>query len=79
MRGGFTMNDIKELKIIILTISGLGFIFFTINQFLNQLLLIALLELADQDTTMIQLNYVVMLVIGGFLLLTAFTEFISKD
>ena len=73
------MNDIKEIKIIIFTISGLGFIFFTFNQFLNQYLLVEALKLAEKDTSMIEFNYMSMLLIGGFLLLLAFTEFIMKD
>jgi len=73
------MNDIKELKIIIFTISGLGFIFFTINQFLNQYLLVELLKATEKDISMIEFNYMSMLLIGCFLLLLAFTELIMKD
>jgi len=73
------MNDIKELKVIIFIISGLGFIFFTINQYLNQYLLVEVLKATEKDTLMIEYNYLAMLVIGCYLLLLAFTELITKD
>jgi hypothetical protein len=73
------MNEMKQLKMIIFAISGLGFIFFTINQFLNQALLVELLEITGQETIMIQLNYISMLTIGVFLLIFALNEFLSRN
>ncbi|MFX1286580.1 MAG: hypothetical protein ACFFB5_23285 [Promethearchaeota archaeon] len=47
------------------------FIFFTINQLLAHTFLIAVLIIVDYDTTLIVLNYLIMLLIGMILLALA--------
>ena len=73
------MNEIKEVKLIIYGISGIGFLFFTINQFLNQMILKELLELVEYDTTIFMVNYYLMMLIGAGLVLLAFREFLKKE
>jgi hypothetical protein len=72
------MDESKKTRILMELVAALFIFFFTINQMLNQLLLVELLELIQYDTTLIYVNYLILFLLSAGLIFLAGYEIRSS-
>ena len=73
-RGGYDLEETQKTRVLIELFFGIFVIFFAINQYFNQVILISLLEFGGYDTGLFFLNYLLMLLIGFALIFLAAYE-----